>query len=56
MDNKPDVFVGFFLSFFYFYHHEAQLATAPNIDFAVLFVGTPGVFLAVRHRHMLNSL
>lgn len=55
MDNKSDVFVDFFF-FFYFYQHEAQLAIAPNIDFAVLFVRTTGVFLAVQHRHMLNSL
>lgn len=47
MDNK----VAFFLSIII-----AQLEIAPNIDFAGLFVGSTGVFLAVQHRHMLNSL
>lgn len=50
MDNKVVVAVS------PFYQHEAQLAIAPNIDFAGLFVGTTGVFLAVQHRHMLNNL
>ena len=49
MDNK----VAFFFSF---YFHEVQLEIAPNIDFTGLFVGSTGVFLAVQHRHMLNSL
>lgn len=46
-----------FLSLFFpFYQHEAWLAITPNIDFIGLFVGTAGVFLAIQHRHMLNSL
>lgn len=49
MDNK----VAFFFSF---YLHEVQLEIAPNMDFTGLFVGSTGVFLAVQHRRMLNSL
>lgn len=39
-----------------FHHHEDSLEIAPNIDFAGLFVSSTGVFLAVQHSHMLNSL